>query len=309
MRQKALTWMAWCLLLVSGAGLVRGDDSDSDLLNVPEDSLARAALAENPLGLPDEAVQNDGALLIVGGGRLPDAIYDEFIRLAGGASARIVLIPSGYPYRGWPHIRRAFNGWTDYRVASFEFLHTDDPQQANTAEFVKSLETATGVWIAGGTQERLMYRYGDTLVAEGIRRVLARGGVVGGTSAGASVLSQHMIGHGSRSEAVMDRGLGLTTRLIIDQHFSERGRYGRLIGVLEDQPGSIGLGVDEDTAVVLTGNRLRVLGKGRASLIVPPQQSGAATSLYRLRADESAEAQLIDPAGRHIRFDIEKNNQ
>lgn len=313
MRRKALSWMILCLLPLLTASSALADDIEADpvapLDETParlDDAAFRLDVAENPLGLPDEAVQSGGALVIAGGGGLTDGIYDEFIRLAGGASARIVLIPSAYPYRGLPHMRREFSNWLDYHVASFEFLHTDDPQQANTAEFIKPLEEATGVWIGGGTQERLMYRYGGTLVAEAIGRVLARGGVVGGTSAGASVLSEHMIRHGSRSEAVTDQGFGFTTRLIIDQHFSERGRYGRLIGLLEDQTGSIGLGVDENTAVVLEGSRLRVLGKGRASLILPPEQTDGATSVYRLRADETAEAEVVDPAGRQIRFNIQR---
>lgn len=306
MRQKDLSWMMVGVLLLFATSALRADDIETDPLAPLEEVPVRLDIAENPLGLPDEAVQSGGSLVIAGGGQLTESIYSEFIRLAGGPSARIVLIPSGYAYRGLPHMRRAFNGWTEYRVASFDFLHTDDPQQANTADFVKPLEEATGVWIAGGTQERVMYRYGGTLAADAIRRVLARGGVVGGTSAGASVLSEHMIGHGSRSDATIQPGLGLTSRLIIDQHFSERGRYGRLIGVLEDQEGTIGLGVDEDTAVILQGSRLRVLGKGRASLILPPEQTDGATSVYRLRSEETAEAELVDPAGRQIRFTIQK---
>ena len=298
------------------ASVCRADDAASDsLLGFPEDNgglglsddnLVLGSLEGNLFGLPEGTVQNDGALLIAGGGRLPDAIYDEFVRLAGGTSARIVLVPSAYPYRGMPHIRRAFNGWTEYRVKAFDFLHTDDPELANTAEFLKPIEEATGVWFAGGGQERLTYRYGGTLAAEAIRRVMVRGGVVGGTSAGASVLSEHMIRYGSRTEAVMAQGLGLTTRLVIDQHFSERGRFPRLLGVLEEQPGSVGLGVDEETAVILQGNRLRVMGKGRAALFVPPTQPNGATAVYRLRTDESAEAVLMDPNGRAIGFDVHK---
>jgi cyanophycinase len=261
----------------------------------------------NLFGLPEGTVQNSGALLIAGGGRLPGAVYEEFIRLAGGSSARIVLVPSAYPYRGMPHIRRAFNGWTEYHVKSFDFLHTDDPEQANTAEFLKPLEEATGIWFAGGGQERLTYRYGGSLAAEAIRRVMMRGGVVGGTSAGASVLSERMIRHGSRTEAEMAPGLGLTTRLVIDQHFSERGRFPRLLGVLEEQTGCVGLGVDEETAVILQGNGLRVLGKGRAALFLPPTQPNGATAVYRLRAEESAEAVMRDPMGRVIGFEIHKN--
>src|SRR5690349_20439666 len=107
------------------------------------------------------------------------------------------------------HIRNAFRGWKDYTVESFEFLHTDNPTISDSPRFTRALERATGVWIAGGTQGRLVHRYGQTRVEELLRRVVARGGVVGGTSAGASVMSSLMIRYGSPTDAVVDQGYGL----------------------------------------------------------------------------------------------------
>ena len=248
--------------------------------------------AVNIFGLPEKAIANSGTLVIAGGGDLSEGIYEEFVRLAGGEKARIVLIPSAYPYDGMNHIQNAFAGWKDYKVTSFDFLHTDEPADANSPEFTRALEQATGVWIPGGGQDRLIYRYGNSLVEKMLHRVLERGGVIGGTSAGASVLSQLMISYGSHTEAVVDRGLALTSRLVIDQHFSERGRFPRLLGVLEDNPTHIGLGVDEATAVVLQGNRLKVMGEGRATLCFGPAREGDGTMVHRLKAGQEADVTL-----------------
>jgi cyanophycinase len=257
------------------------------------DEVADDIIDDNIFGLPDGAIQQHGALVVGGGGVLPDAIYEEFVKLAGGSAARIVLVPSAYEFEDLSHIHRAFDGWKVYQVESFDFLHTDDLDEATSEEFLKPLTLATGVWFSGGAQVRLIERFGGARATALLRQVVARGGVVGGTSAGASALSFNMIRNGSYNEAVMDRGLGLTTRLVIDQHFSQRGRFPRLLGVLEDHPGHIGLGVDEETAAIIEGNRVRVLGDGRATIFIGPNHAGEATAVHRLRAEETAEAMVI----------------
>ncbi|MGE5192481.1 MAG: cyanophycinase [Deltaproteobacteria bacterium] len=223
-----------------------------------------------------------------------------------GAQPRLVLIPSAYNYGSMSRIRSAFGGWREYDVESFDFLHTDSHDQADTAAFARVLETATGVWIAGGAQGRLTRRYGQTRVEELLRKVLERGGVVGGTSAGASVMSELMISEGSKYEAVLDRGLGLSSKLVIDQHFSERGRFPRLLGVLEENLGHIGLGIDEDTAVILCENRLRVMGDGWATVCFGPVRKGDGTIVHRLQADDECEVSLISLGKGAVAFDLKR---
>jgi cyanophycinase len=269
-------------------------------------SLAQEGPAENVFGLPEGAVKKTGSLVIAGGGDLPDAVYDEFVRIAGGKKARLVLIPSAYNYGSMSRIRSAFGGWREYDVESFDFLHTDSRDQADTAAFARVLETATGVWIAGGAQGRLTRRYGQTRVEELLRKVLERGGVVGGTSAGASVMSELMISEGSKYEAVLDRGLGLSSKLVIDQHFSERGRFPRLLGVLEENLGHIGLGIDEDTAVILCENRLRVMGDGWATVCFGPVRKGDGTIVHRLQADDECEVSLMSLGKGAVSFDLKR---
>jgi cyanophycinase len=269
-------------------------------------SLAQESPAENVFGLPEGAIEKSGALVIAGGGDLPEAVYEEFVRLAGGKKARLVLIPSAYDYGSMSRIRSAFGGWREYDVKSFDFLHTDNRSQADTAAFTRVLETATGVWIAGGAQARLTRRYGQTRVEELLRKVLERGGVVGGTSAGASVMSELMISQGSKYEAVLDRGFGLSSKLVIDQHFSERGRFPRLLGVLEENLGHIGLGIDEDTAVIVQDNRIRVLGDGWATVCFGPVRKGEGTVVYRLEADDEAEISRVSYDEGAVAFDLKR---
>jgi cyanophycinase len=246
-------------------------------------SFSQTQADDNVFGLSDAAVKKSGSLVIAGGGDLPDEVYDEFVRLAGGKQARLVLIPSAYNYGSLTRIRSAFGGWREYDVESFDFLHTDSRQQADSPGFARALERATGVWIAGGAQARLVRRYGQTRVEELLRQVLDRGGVVGGTSAGASVMSELMISDGLKYEAVLDRGFALSSKLVIDQHFSERGRFPRLLGVLEENLGHIGLGIDEGTAVIVRENRLRVMGEGRATVCFGPTRKGEGTIAFDLK--------------------------
>jgi cyanophycinase len=269
-------------------------------------AFAQEGIAENVFGLPAGAVEKSGALVIAGGGDLPEAVYEEFVRLAGGKKARLVLIPSAYDYGGMSRIQSAFGGWREYHVASFDFLHTDNRSQADTAAFTRVLEKATGVWIAGGAQARLTRRYGQTRVEELLRKVLERGGVVGGTSAGASVMSELMISEGSRYEAVLDRGFCLSSKLVIDQHFSERGRYPRLLGVLEENLGHIGLGIDEDTAVIVQDNRMRVMGEGWVTVCFGPLRKGEGTVVHRLEADEEADISCVSEDKGTAAFDLKR---
>jgi cyanophycinase len=232
---------------------------------------------DNPLGMPSAAVRNGGSLVIGGGGSLSDDVYDEFVRLAGGSEARIVLIPSAYPYRNRDHMEQAFSGWRGYDVKSFDILHADSPEEANSSDFVKPLKKATGVWFAGGAQGRLAYRYVGTQADEAIQKVFKRGGAVGGTSAGASILSRTMICYGSSREAVVEGGLSLVCRAVIDQHFAERSRHTRLWDVISYCSHLLGIGIDEGTALIVQGGRLRVMGKGNVTLCAADEDNDPVT--------------------------------
>ncbi|MBN2580782.1 MAG: cyanophycinase [Pirellulales bacterium] len=253
--------------------------------------------ANNPLGLPEGAAESGGTLLIGGGGRTPRVVFDEFFRLAGGKNARIVHIPSAYPYDSMERLRRCFQVWREYHPASFQFLNFQSPKDANARKPIWTLNDATGVWISGGYQNRLMRIIGGTKAEAALHRLLARGGVIGGESAGSSAMSDIMISHGSRTKAHLGKGLGLIDNAVVDQHFSQRGRGARLLGVLEDHPDVVGLGVDEQTSLLIRGNHLRVIGNQRATVFLRTGQQRSLL-LYRLRPGD--EAELISPRGKRI---------
>ena len=148
------------------------------------------------------------------------------------------------------------------------------PNRLTNADMVARLEGCSLLFITGGDQLRLIAMLGGTPFAQAIRRRNAAGVPVAGTSAGAAAICQHMIGRG-KSGQVMGRhmvslapGLGLTNRLVVDQHFTQRHRMGRLLSAVALNPFLIGAGIDEDTAAVLSGdNRLTVLGRGSVTVV------------------------------------------
>ncbi len=203
-----------------------------------------------------------GALVIVGGGSVPDKARDEFIKLAGGKEkANIVVIPtasaSADTVKG---VLEAGKLWEDAGVKTVNVLHAtrglaDNPITSTV------LKDATGVWFGGGDQTRLTAAYRGTLVEKELKKLLDRGGVIGGTSAGAAVMSDLMI-EGGNPDAKTGPGFGFLPGVVIDQHFTERKRQPRLRAVLEKNPGYAGLGIDEGTAVVVKGRSIRVVGAG-----------------------------------------------
>lgn len=264
-------------------------------------SCVSVCLAQSPanvLGLPPKAISNQGSL-VISGGKPDDPIFDEFVKLAGGRKARIVLVPSAYPYDGPQHLARAFAGWRSYELESFTFLDAESKEEADTKAFCEPLETATGVWFSGGDQGRVMRLYGGTKAEIAFRRVFERGGTIGGTSAGAAVMSRVMIADGNTHEAVLDRGLGFVTRAVVDQHFAERGRFGRLFRVLDEYPELVGLGIDEPAALVVRGNSMRVIGEGRVSVCLP-QDSADTIVIHRLKAKEQADLRFDAAHSPHL---------
>jgi cyanophycinase len=228
-----------------------------------------------------------GVLVVCGGGKLPDAVRDHFIGLAGGPRARLVVIPTASKKADTPEVARALLPWKDQKVASVVLLHTRSRPKANDPAFLKPLTEATGVWIAGGDQRLLTAAYLKTAVLDEIKKVLERGGVVGGTSAGAAVMSRIMIAGGVESPE-MDQGFGLLGDIIVDQHFRQRHRLKRLQAALAKHPELVGLGVDEETAVVIRNGTMKVLGNFSAGVCLGPS-GGQPASLQEFAAGKQAD--------------------
>jgi cyanophycinase len=217
-----------------------------------------------------------GALVIVGGGGFPDDIRDRFLQLAGGKKGHLVVIPTASELEVRTKNYFSFDYWKAQGLASVSLLHTLDPKEANDPSFVKPLKKATAVWLDGGDQALLAKAYHGTAVEKELRNLLANGGVIGGTSAGASIMSDIMIAGGERQVRV-GQGFGLLPNVVIDQHFRNRQRQKRLLSVLAKNPRCLGLGIDEETAVVVKGNTFTVLGKDHVSVCLPPTEHDAGT--------------------------------
>lgn len=242
--------------------------------------------------VPARAAEPAGTLIICGGGALPEPILARFVELAGNKEARLVLIPTASARADEPGSDRWTTAWQDFPVASLDILHTRSRELADESEFSRVLTTATGVWISGGSQSRLADAYAGTLVEKRIRQLLARGGVVGGSSAGAAIMSKTMIASGN-PRPVIRKGLGLMADVIIDQHFSQRNRRPRLEHALMTHRELIGMGIDESTAVEVRGRKALVLGKNSVFFLVPSNAKDAASNA-KPRSDQLRQPERYD---------------
>ena len=233
-------------------------------------SLSAADVPTNPEN--DPLYVKSGSLLICGGGVLPSHLFDRFVELGGGTQARVVVVTSA-SYIADTDIHCRLSGWhdrlADNGIASFDVLHTRSREQADDPEFSKMLETATAVWFLGGNQNWLSQTYYGTRTEERLHGVLARGGVIGGTSAGAAIMSRHMIADG-RTEPLMSTGFGFLPGTIVDQHFRKRNRQDRLMRAMQLRPGTVGVGIDEGTALLVRGRSLEVIGDSDVCLCLSP---------------------------------------
>lgn len=227
------------------------------------------------------------------------AILRRFTELSGGASARIAVIPTastlddtGETYHGI---------FSRLGARQIDILNIKERTDAMNADVAATVQAATGIFMTGGNQLRLSTILGGTAVAEAISQANAAGVHVAGTSAGAAFISEHMICYGKGGPTprmgmtTLAPGLGLTRLAIVDQHFRERDRIGRLITALSFNPSLIGLGVDEDTAAFIDGNDvLEVIGSGGVTVLDPSgvtqssmdaARKGAAVGVTGLKLD------------------------
>jgi len=199
-------------------------------------------------------------------------ILERFVQCSGGREADIVVIPTASRlHETGSRYQRLFEDIGAARVSVMDFDTRRDCQEASRLE---RLEQATGIFFTGGNQLRLTTLLGGTPVAKLVRSRNAAGVAVGGTSAGASFLSEHMIAFGDEGSAVMSGsvrlapGLGLTNRFVIDQHFRQRDRLGRLLTALAYNPFAIGIGLDEDTAAFIGPDEtVEVAGSGGLTIV------------------------------------------
>ena len=232
--------------------------------------------------------QTRGYVIAIGGAeakRKDPVILERFVELCGGENARILVIPTASLLdETGPAYQELFENMGAKAVC----IPIEERDDCYLDDTLATLERASGIFITGGNQLRLSTILGGTPVARAIRRLNADGVHMAGTSAGAAIISEHMIAGGRggpsprESGVVLAPGLGLTNRVIIDQHFNKRGRMGRLLAALSFNPFVCGLGIDENTAAFIAPDGImEVVGHGTVTVIDPSDLRHSSMSYVR----------------------------
>ncbi len=233
-----------------------------------------------------------GPLVIIGGAEDRDGdciVRREFVRAAGGVKAHIAVMTAAtsLPKEVGDDYIRIFDR---LGAESVEVVHTEHRDDSNRESSIRIVEEATGVFFTGGDQTKIVDFIKGTRLDDAIHARHAAGIVVGGTSAGAAMMPDEMItGGASVSNPSVDAvrmgpGMGFLPGIVIDQHFAQRGRLGRLLAALVQQPALLGLGIDEDTAILVKGDEFQVIGSG--SVTVVDESTATHNNLEGLLKDE-----------------------
>lgn len=289
---------------------------------------------KNPLNLPVPLNEGKvGSVMLHGGGRFSDEIFEKFLELAGGTKAKIILIPSGIYVQEddesrdefLERLKRRYGTWLRLRrtglISDFDFLTTDNQEDADNPDFLADLREATGVWIPAAYQGRLAWRlthrYSDpdntteTLFQRALRDVVARGGVVGGFGGGMAalpdvmILGEHSENRSDVPEAVTRAGLGLFNGAIVDQNFDAYGgRLERFTGLLKNTArlneittwpavgrNMIGLAVEQDTALIVQGNTVHLMGSQHGHVFL--KGNGNRTISWEVLSKDHPKVELV----------------
>lgn len=214
--------------------------------------------------------KKEGTLIIIGGAEKKDPekkILKEVAHQANGGKLVVVTVATEEPEEVWKEYRKIFR---EIGVTKIDHLDVRIREEATSEDRVKVLNGAKVVFFTGGDQLKITSQLGDSAVYQTVEKIYQEGGTIAGTSAGASVMSETMLvtGDGEQSHQIgkmlaMAPGLGLIQNVVVDQHFAERGRLGRLLGAIAQNPRHLGVGIDENTAVIVHGNEsLEVIGAG-----------------------------------------------
>lgn len=205
-----------------------------------------------------------GKLMIVGGGPA-DHLIEHFVEIAGGKEAKIVIIPTAGNSENFDNDYYYTRKIKDFGASSVTVLHTRDPKVADTEDFVKPLKGASGIWFTGGRQWKLADAYMNTKVVEECWNLLGRDGIIGGSSAGATIQGSYLARGDTKSNTIMmgdhEEGFGFVKNVAIDQHLLARNRQFDLFEIIKEKPDLLGIGLDESTAILVEGNKFEVLGK------------------------------------------------
>src|SRR5262245_2729626 len=269
MRRRALGVFAVIFITIGVAGFPR--------------ALAQQAAPATQAAQAQEAPEYgpaNGTLVIIGGGQTEGTgIVERFIKLAGGPDAHFVIVPTAGGNRSQDGNPRPYKEeeviapWLKRGVKNVRMLHTADPKVADTEEFAKVLRDANAVWFNGGRQWNIVDSYVNTLTYREFHKVLERGGVIGGSSAGATIQGEYLVrGAIAGPNIVMaaepehQRAFAFLRKTAIDQHIDARNRWDDLIPVIQKFPTLLGIGISEGTAIIVSGDRFEVAGKWKVAV-------------------------------------------
>ena len=245
---------------------------------------AGASLAAAEIG-PDK-----GTLMIVGGNMQDPALYKRFIELAGGPQAAIVVVPTAGDDDTYDQYWTGLRRWRENGAVNITVLHTRDPKVADTEAFVQPIKAARGVFFEGGRQWKIMDAYLHTRTHKELTALLDRGGVIGGSSAGATALGSYLVRGDTKGNETMigDHlvGFGFLKNSGIDQHVLRRNRQFDMLEVMDKNPQLFGVGLDEDTAIVVQGDRFDVIGRSYVLIYSTKTVAGPNGRFYFLGAGD-----------------------
>jgi cyanophycinase len=221
-----------------------------------------------------------GTLLIVGGGATDGTgIMEKFIALAGGPEKKFIVVPTAGGNKtadgAWREYKeeQVIASWLKRGVKNVKMLHTHDPKVADTEAFVKDLREADAVWFDGGRQWNIVDSYANTLTLKEFHKVLERGGVIGGSSAGATIQGDYLVRGDTAGAGIMmteeknhQHGFAFLRKSAIDQHNNTRQRWDDLDEVIGKMPNLLGIGLSEGTAIIVTGDTFEVMGKWKVAI-------------------------------------------
>ena len=206
-----------------------------------------------------------GMLVVIGGGTIPDTVYNLFAERIGGRDQPVAYIPTATADEQWIKEGKHLVKFSERGFTNLSTVHTRDRAEADLPVHIERIRKAKGVFIGGGDQSRLAKSYAGTKVLEELKALLDRGGVIMGTSAGASIMGSLLIGGDHRKTPhvshTFETGFSFMSRTAIDQHVLVRNRQFDLVPVLENHPNTLGIALDESTAAVVTPGTIEVVGK------------------------------------------------
>jgi len=235
-----------------------------------------------------------GSLLIIGGAANDNIFIPIFRDLAGGDNAEIVIIPTARDDKSLskdPDYTELISRFSRFNFKKITVLHTRSTNEANSMEFVKALNTATGVWFQGGRQWRLADSYLNTLTHLELFGILHRNGVIAGTSAGATIQGSYLARGDTKSNLIMmgdhEEGLSLIKNIAIDQHLLARNRQFDMFEILSAKPELLGLGLDENTGIIVHQNKIEVVGEHYITIYDGTMWSEESNSNIQLKPNQN----------------------